>query len=162
MFCLRQTGETEQFLDVELAQIFLFILAFKDGSTVETKPRTESPLAVNRTDRIRFNTALDFLSPQRKVRNGCLVFLRHPFVLLKIKRERDRYRVVKRNIKGSGQIATTAGENFVTRQRGPGILWISNASTSGLTKHLIGLNGTLYNSINKNDVEINTLPHVPH
>lgn len=88
-------------LDLSCRRSLLFILAFKDGSTVETKPRAESPLVVNAADRIRFNTALDFLSPQRKVRNGCLVFLHHPFVLLKIKRVRDR-----------GQIATAAGENF--------------------------------------------------
>lgn len=136
VFCLNQTEEAELLLDFWSSRRLplLFILAFKDGSAVETKPRAESPLAVNHADRIRFNTALDFLSPQRKVRNGCLVFLRRPFLLSKIKRERDRYCGVKRNIKGSGQRASTAGENFVTRQRGPGILWISTSTMSDLTK----------------------------
>lgn len=135
-FCLCQTGEVAPFSDFWSSRrlSLLFILVFKDGSTVETKPRAESPLVVNGADRIRSNTALDFLSPQRKVRNGCLVLLRRPFVLLKIKRELDRYCVVKRNIKGSGQIATAAGEKFVTRQRGPGILWVSTTTMSVLTR----------------------------
>lgn len=134
VFCLCQTGEAASLLDLSCRLSLLFILAFKDGSTVETKPRAESPPVVNAADRIRFNTALDFLSPQRKVRDGCRVFLRHPFVLLKIKRERDRYCVVKRNIKGSGQIAAAAGEDFVTRQRGPGILGAPTATKSFLTR----------------------------
>lgn len=135
-FCLCQTGEAALLSDFWSSRrlSLLFILVFKDGSTVETKPRAESPLVVNGADRIRFNTALDFLSPQRKVRNGCLVFLHRSFVLLKIKRERDRYYVVKRNIKDSGQIATAAGEDFVTRQRGPGILWVSTTTISVLTR----------------------------
>lgn len=136
VFSLHQTEEAELLFDFWHSRRLplLFILAFKDGSAVETNPHAESPLAVSRADRIRFNTALDFLSPQRKVRNGCLVFLRRTFVLSKIKRELDRYCVVKRNIKGSGQRATAAGENFVTRQQGPGILWISSSTVSDLTK----------------------------
>ena len=53
--------------DCELPKTFsIFPLAFKDRSRAEIKPLTESPLAVNCTDRIRFNTALDFLSPPRE------------------------------------------------------------------------------------------------
>ncbi|TNN63830.1 thiamine pyrophosphokinase 1 [Liparis tanakae] len=37
-----------------------------DNRHTAEKPLPESPLAVNRADRIRFNTALDFLSPPRK------------------------------------------------------------------------------------------------
>lgn len=70
MFCLHQTEGVEPLLDGWRSRRhpLLFLLAFKDGSAVETKPRAESPLAVNRADRIRFNTELGFLSPQRKVK----------------------------------------------------------------------------------------------
>lgn len=61
VFCFHQTGEAF-FCRLPL----LFILAFKDGSAVETKTCAEPPLAVNRADRIRFNTALDFSQPSKK------------------------------------------------------------------------------------------------
>lgn len=86
-------------------------------SRVEIKPLTDSPLAVNCTDRIRFNTTLDFLSPPRKVRNDCLAFLCHPFVSLEIKSKLDRYCVVKRHIKGSVLVATAVLENYVERKQ---------------------------------------------
>lgn len=87
-------------------------------SRVEIKPLTESPLAVNCTDRIRFNTTLDFLSPLRKVRNYCLAFLCHPFVSLEIKSKLVRYCVVKRHIKGSVLVATAVLKNNVERKQG--------------------------------------------
>ncbi len=84
----------------------------------EIKPLTESPLAVSYTDRIRFNTVLDFLSPPRKVRNECLAFLCHPFVSLEIKSKLDRYCVVKSHIKCSMLLTPAAAENYVKREQG--------------------------------------------
>lgn len=88
------------------------------GARAEIKPLTESPLAINCTDRIRFNTVFEFLSPPRNVRNDCLAFLCHPFVLLEIKTQLDRYCVVKRHIKGSVLVATAVLKNCVEREQG--------------------------------------------
>lgn len=109
----------EFLLNWELPKTFsVFPSAFRDRSTAEIKPLTESPLAVNCSDRIRFNTALDFLSPPRKVRNECLAFLCHLFVSLEIKSELDRYCVVKGRIKGSVLVATAVLENSAEGEQG--------------------------------------------